>query len=34
MVSLPWFTFGEQLNLANIHVTNETKNDFEVAAGT
>ena len=33
MVSLPWSTFGEQLNSANIHVTNKTKNEFEVAAG-
>ena len=34
MVFLPWSTFGEQLCSANIHVTNETKNDFQVAADT
>ena len=27
MVSLPWSTFVKHLSLANIHVTNETRND-------
>ena len=34
MVSLHWSPLGEQLSLANIQVTNETKDDFEVAADT